>query len=202
MQIGQALQRRKTLLENVNIDWNLSQDEAGSIDLSDEDTVIENSTVSMPRLFLRRHRNKWRRQQQQQQQPPTSLPCLFAGPVLWVVSDVLLLGTSIIELWNTKKTTRNPTLVIKSGPCFSHRLHRWLRTGTSSQEKGRGSFVLDSVFRLRDFPRSRHFLALENEKNNKHRIDFQCRSKQKWLLSTFTRFVLSQFLKFSTEYSY
>ena len=58
MQIGQALQRRKTLLENVNIDWNLSQDEAGSIDLSDEDTVIENSTVSMPRLFLRRHRNK------------------------------------------------------------------------------------------------------------------------------------------------
>jgi hypothetical protein len=34
-------------LENVSIDWNLSQDEAGSIDLSDEDmTVIENTAVN------------------------------------------------------------------------------------------------------------------------------------------------------------
>jgi hypothetical protein len=35
-------------LENVSIDWNLSQDEAGSIDLSDEDmTVIENTVVNL-----------------------------------------------------------------------------------------------------------------------------------------------------------
>ena len=46
MQIRQSTQNRKSQLENVNIDWNLSQDEAGSIDLSDEDmTVIENTTV-------------------------------------------------------------------------------------------------------------------------------------------------------------
>lgn len=45
-QIRQSTQNRKSQLENVNIDWNLSQDEAGSIDLSDEDmTVIENTTV-------------------------------------------------------------------------------------------------------------------------------------------------------------
>ena len=47
MQIRQSTQNRKSQLENVNIDWNLSQDEAGSIDLSDEDmTVIENTTVN------------------------------------------------------------------------------------------------------------------------------------------------------------
>ena len=46
LQIAQACQHKKTMLENVNIDWNLSQDEAGSIDLSDEDTVIDNTMVS------------------------------------------------------------------------------------------------------------------------------------------------------------
>ncbi|XP_057369503.1 arfGAP with SH3 domain, ANK repeat and PH domain-containing protein-like [Daphnia carinata] len=44
--IRQSTQNRKSQLENVSIDWNLSQDEAGSIDLSDEDmTVIENTTT-------------------------------------------------------------------------------------------------------------------------------------------------------------
>lgn len=54
MQLQQSGQARKTLLENVNIDWNLSQDEAGSIDLSDEDTVIDNSTVNIkfPMILL------------------------------------------------------------------------------------------------------------------------------------------------------
>lgn len=45
-QIRQSTQNRKSQLENVSIDWNLSQDEAGSIDLSDEDmTVIETATA-------------------------------------------------------------------------------------------------------------------------------------------------------------
>jgi hypothetical protein len=47
LQIRQSTQNRKSQLENVSIDWNLSQDEAGSIDLSDEDmTVIENTAVN------------------------------------------------------------------------------------------------------------------------------------------------------------
>lgn len=46
IQIRQSTQNRKSQLENVNIDWNLSQDEGGSIDLSDEDmTVVDNSAV-------------------------------------------------------------------------------------------------------------------------------------------------------------
>lgn len=45
-QIRQSTQNRKSQLENVNIDWNLSQDEAGSIDLSDEDmTVVDNANT-------------------------------------------------------------------------------------------------------------------------------------------------------------
>lgn len=49
-QIRQSTQNRKSQLENVSIDWNLSQDEAGSIDLSDEDmTVIENTAVTSNR---------------------------------------------------------------------------------------------------------------------------------------------------------
>ncbi|XP_046459422.1 arfGAP with SH3 domain, ANK repeat and PH domain-containing protein-like isoform X4 [Daphnia pulex] len=47
--IRQSTQNRKSQLENVSIDWNLSQDEAGSIDLSDEDmTVIENTVNGIP----------------------------------------------------------------------------------------------------------------------------------------------------------
>lgn len=47
LQIRQSTQNRKSQLENVNIDWNLSQDEGGSIDLSDEDmTVVDNSAVN------------------------------------------------------------------------------------------------------------------------------------------------------------
>ena len=42
-QIREASQNRKTQMDNVCIDWNLSQDEAGSIDLSDEETVVENT---------------------------------------------------------------------------------------------------------------------------------------------------------------
>ena len=45
MQIRQAALNQKTQLDNVNIDWNLSQDEAGSIDLSDEETVIDNTAL-------------------------------------------------------------------------------------------------------------------------------------------------------------
>ena len=46
--IRQSTQNRKSQLENVNIDWNLSQDEGGSIDLSDEDmTVVDNSAVKL-----------------------------------------------------------------------------------------------------------------------------------------------------------
>lgn len=52
-QIRQSTQNRKSQLENVSIDWNLSQDEAGSIDLSDEDmTVIENTTVINYLIYL------------------------------------------------------------------------------------------------------------------------------------------------------
>ncbi|XP_020711402.1 arfGAP with SH3 domain, ANK repeat and PH domain-containing protein isoform X2 [Athalia rosae] len=38
--LSHALQRQKTLFDNVNIDWNLSHDE-GSTDFSDDDTIIE-----------------------------------------------------------------------------------------------------------------------------------------------------------------
>uniref|UniRef100_T1HS89 Transaldolase n=1 Tax=Rhodnius prolixus TaxID=13249 RepID=T1HS89_RHOPR len=38
--IRHALQRQKTLFENINIDWNLSHDD-GSTDFSDDDTIIE-----------------------------------------------------------------------------------------------------------------------------------------------------------------
>ncbi|XP_043288539.1 arfGAP with SH3 domain, ANK repeat and PH domain-containing protein isoform X3 [Venturia canescens] len=38
--LNSALQRQKTLLDNVNIDWNLSHDE-GSTDFSDDETIIE-----------------------------------------------------------------------------------------------------------------------------------------------------------------
>ncbi|XP_024083772.1 arfGAP with SH3 domain, ANK repeat and PH domain-containing protein isoform X1 [Cimex lectularius] len=38
--IRHALQRQKTLFENINIDWNLSNDD-GSTDFSDDDTIIE-----------------------------------------------------------------------------------------------------------------------------------------------------------------
>ncbi|XP_066589366.1 arfGAP with SH3 domain, ANK repeat and PH domain-containing protein [Prorops nasuta] len=38
--ISHALQRQKTLFDNVNIDWNLSHDE-GSTDFSDDETIIE-----------------------------------------------------------------------------------------------------------------------------------------------------------------
>lgn len=39
-QLSHALQRQKTLFDNVNIDWNLSHDE-GSTDFSDDETIIE-----------------------------------------------------------------------------------------------------------------------------------------------------------------
>lgn len=39
-QLNHALQRQKTLFENVNVDWNLSHDEA-STDFSDDETIIE-----------------------------------------------------------------------------------------------------------------------------------------------------------------
>ncbi|XP_061936914.1 arfGAP with SH3 domain, ANK repeat and PH domain-containing protein isoform X10 [Apis cerana] len=38
--LSHALQRQKTLFDNVNIDWNLSHDE-GSTDFSDDETIIE-----------------------------------------------------------------------------------------------------------------------------------------------------------------
>lgn len=38
--MSHALQRQKTLFDNVNIDWNLSHDE-GSTDFSDDETIIE-----------------------------------------------------------------------------------------------------------------------------------------------------------------
>ncbi|CAG5095678.1 hypothetical protein G9C98_007807 [Cotesia typhae] len=38
--LSNALQRQKTLFDNVNIDWNLSHDE-GSTDFSDDETIIE-----------------------------------------------------------------------------------------------------------------------------------------------------------------
>lgn len=44
--IRQSTQNRKSQLENVSIDWNLSQDEAGSIDLSDEDMTVVESTAT------------------------------------------------------------------------------------------------------------------------------------------------------------
>ncbi len=54
IQIRQSTQNRKSQLENVSIDWNLSQDEAGSIDLSDEDmTVIENTVVNLGRKEIK-----------------------------------------------------------------------------------------------------------------------------------------------------
>ena len=39
-QLSHAVQRQKTLFDNVNIDWNLSHDE-GSTDFSDDETIIE-----------------------------------------------------------------------------------------------------------------------------------------------------------------
>lgn len=39
-QLNHAMQRQKTLFDNVNIDWNLSHDEA-STDFSDDETIIE-----------------------------------------------------------------------------------------------------------------------------------------------------------------
>ena len=39
-QLRHALQRKKTLFENVNIEWNLSHDE-GSTDLSDDETIVD-----------------------------------------------------------------------------------------------------------------------------------------------------------------
>ena len=50
-QIHLAAQNQKSQLDNVNIDWNLSQDEAGSIDLSDEETVIDNTALVSSRSF-------------------------------------------------------------------------------------------------------------------------------------------------------
>lgn len=40
LQLQHALQRQKSLFENINIDWNLSHDE-GSTDFSDDETVVE-----------------------------------------------------------------------------------------------------------------------------------------------------------------
>ncbi|XP_033209632.1 arfGAP with SH3 domain, ANK repeat and PH domain-containing protein isoform X3 [Belonocnema kinseyi] len=41
--LSHAIQRQKSLLDNVNIDWNLSHDE-GSTDFSDDETIIEDSS--------------------------------------------------------------------------------------------------------------------------------------------------------------
>lgn len=40
LQLNHAVQRQKTLFENVNIDWNLTHEEA-STDFSDDETIIE-----------------------------------------------------------------------------------------------------------------------------------------------------------------
>jgi len=45
-QLRHALQRQKSLFENINIDWNLSHDE-GSTDFSDDDTVIDDRVSAL-----------------------------------------------------------------------------------------------------------------------------------------------------------
>ncbi|XP_044009477.1 arfGAP with SH3 domain, ANK repeat and PH domain-containing protein isoform X3 [Aphidius gifuensis] len=50
--LNHALQRQKTLFDNVNIDWNLSHDE-GSTDFSDDETIIDDrKSRSRPPSYL------------------------------------------------------------------------------------------------------------------------------------------------------
>lgn len=45
------MQRQKNLLDNVNIDWNLSHDE-GSTDFSDDETIIEDRVSKIDFTFF------------------------------------------------------------------------------------------------------------------------------------------------------
>jgi Arf-GAP/SH3 domain/ANK repeat/PH domain-containing protein len=50
LQLLHALQRKKTMFENVNIDWHISQDD-GSTDFSDDETLDDpSSTTTSSRL--------------------------------------------------------------------------------------------------------------------------------------------------------
>lgn len=58
LQLRHALQRQKSVFDNINIDWNISHDE-GSTDFSDDETVIEDrvSTAKDKHLKLESSEN-------------------------------------------------------------------------------------------------------------------------------------------------